>query len=77
MPCSGTVPPRAEAGREGTIDGLAGNGVGHRGDRPSEAIFLGSVEALPGGETGEGLLEKPLQNPNWLPSVQVVAIRPA
>ena len=59
---------------ERAIEGLAGDELRRRVKRCSEVVFLEDVTPLPPDEKIAGQLEQPLENPNWLPGVRILAI---
>jgi hypothetical protein len=60
---------------ERAIEGLAGNDIRGMIRRPSEVIFLDEVKAIPADEVIADPLEKPIQNPNWLPGIRILSLQ--
>jgi hypothetical protein len=66
--------PLPAADLERAIEGLAGNELRLRVKRCSEVVFLEEVAPLPPDEKIASRLDQPLENPNWLPGVRILAI---
>jgi hypothetical protein len=66
--------PLPAADLERAIEGLAGDEMRLRVKRCSEVVFLEEVAPLPPDEKIASRLEQPLENPNWLPGVRILAI---
>jgi hypothetical protein len=57
------------------IVGLAGDSLRRIVKYPSEAVFVDEIEPASPNEDIPGRLDEPLENPNWLPGVRILAIQ--